>query len=104
MTDAQKQVAVDVGRAIARDARADGWPTDWTGLDAQDGDQLSEAGIEPGTAEWDEAASIAAESYAAALSACTCPPPCNYCVRCIDVGHDHPECMPAKDCPVHGAP
>ena len=38
-----------VGRAIARDVIAEDMPREWTGLDAQDGDQLTSAGIDPGT-------------------------------------------------------
>lgn len=57
------EVGARVGRAIARDVLADGLPREWTGLDPQDGDQLTAAGIEPGTPEWDEAEAAAHEAY-----------------------------------------
>lgn len=52
-----------IGAAIARDVLADELPTAWTGLDPQDGDQLTAAGVEPGTAEWDAAESAAEGEY-----------------------------------------
>ena len=36
-------------------------PREWSGLDAQDGDQLTSAGIEPGTLEWSQAEAAAME-------------------------------------------
>jgi len=52
-----------VGRAIARDVIADGMPRQWTGLDPQDADQLSLAGIEPGTEDWARAEEAARAAY-----------------------------------------
>lgn len=43
-----------IGRAIARDAKAEGMAAEWTGLGAQDGDVATSAGLEPGTPEWEE--------------------------------------------------
>jgi hypothetical protein len=41
-----------IGRAMANDAMADGMPTEWTGLDAQDGDELLALGIDADDPEW----------------------------------------------------
>ena len=34
---------------------------------------------------------------------CTCPPACDDCLACRDVGHDHPECAPNPTCPMHSS-
>ncbi len=65
----QTRLGADIGRAIARDVLADGMPQEWTGLDAQDGDELTAAGIVPGTIEWAEAEGAAKAAYHAALAA-----------------------------------
>lgn len=53
-----------VGQAIARDVIATPeLPRQWTGLDPQDGDQLTTAGIEPGTAAWAAAEAAAEAEY-----------------------------------------
>ncbi len=52
-----------VGRAIAQDAIASSMPREWTGLDDQDGDQFTAAGIEPNTPEWDEAEKVAKREF-----------------------------------------
>lgn len=41
---------------------------EWTGLEAQDGDQLLAAGIEPDTAGWEAAENAARTAYIAAVS------------------------------------
>jgi hypothetical protein len=57
------KVGAAVGRTMARDVVADGLPREWTGLDPQDGDRLTAAGIEPGTPEWNEAEEAARVAY-----------------------------------------
>ncbi len=52
-----------VGRAIARDALAEFMPPVWSGLDGEDGDQLTEAGIEPDTPEWKRACAAARRAF-----------------------------------------
>jgi hypothetical protein len=52
-----------VGRAIAQDAIASGMPRKWTGLDDQDGDQFTAAGIEPNTEEWADAEQVARREF-----------------------------------------
>ena len=37
-----KEIGTQIGNAIARDVLADDMPRTWTGLDAQDGDQIPE--------------------------------------------------------------
>lgn len=62
-----RKIGLKIGKAIARDVLADDMPRTWTGLDAQDGDQLTAAGIEPNTIEWDEAEDAARQAYAAVM-------------------------------------
>ena len=52
-----------IGKAIAKDVLAEGMPRQWTGLDPQDGDQLTAAGIEPNTHLWAMAEAIAEHEY-----------------------------------------
>lgn len=61
------EIGTRIGQAIARDVLADNMPREWTGLDAQDGDQLMIAGIELGTPEWEQAEQAAKAAYEAAL-------------------------------------
>jgi hypothetical protein len=57
-----------IGNAIARDVLASGMPRTWTGLDAQDGDQLTAAGILPDTADWEQAECAARDAFLFAVS------------------------------------
>jgi len=57
-----------IGRAIARDVLADDMPRKWTGLDPQDGDHLTAAGIEPDTDDWTRAEAAAKTAYLAAIA------------------------------------
>lgn len=57
-----------VGRAIARDVLADDMPREWTGIDPQDGDKITRAGVRPGTPEWAEAEEAARVAYIATLA------------------------------------
>jgi hypothetical protein len=52
-----------IGRAIARDALADGMPREWTGLDPQDADQI------PDGLDQDEVEEYARRAYATAIDA-----------------------------------
>jgi hypothetical protein len=57
-----KELGRKIGQAIARDVLADDMPREWTGLDPQDADLLTSAGLQPGTTEWtkvEDAAEIA---------------------------------------------
>lgn len=56
-------IGLAIGRAIANDVLRDDLPRRWTGLDPQDGDQLTAVGIEAGTAEWQLAEDIAKAEY-----------------------------------------
>lgn len=57
-------IGARIGKAIARDVIADpDMSSDWTGLDAQDGDQLLIAGFSLGTPEWAAAEASAHEAY-----------------------------------------
>lgn len=56
-----------IGKAMARDVLADDMPRAWTGLDAQDGDELLADGFEPSTPEWSVAQAAAKVAYHAAL-------------------------------------
>ncbi len=61
-----REIGIRIGRAIANDVLAnDDYPREWTGIDDQDGDQLTAAGIEFGTPEWKEAEDTAEETYTA---------------------------------------
>lgn len=63
-TSKAKGIGTLIGRAIARDVLADGMSQEWTGLDAQDGDQAQAEGIKPGTPEWEEMEQAAKRAYA----------------------------------------
>ena len=56
-----------IGNAIARDVLAEAMPRTWAGLDAQDGDQLTAAGILPDTAEWEQAERAARDAFLVAV-------------------------------------
>ena len=62
------EIGTRIGRAIARDVLADDLPREWTGLDAQDGDQLMAAGYRVGTDDWAAAESAAQTAYLAAIA------------------------------------
>lgn len=62
-------LGTQIGRAIARDVLAEDMPRAWTGLDAQDGDRLIAAGIQPDTDAWAVAEQAAREAYLAQLRA-----------------------------------
>lgn len=62
------EIGTRIGQAIARSVIADDTAREWTGLDAQDGDQLTAAGIEPNTPEWREAEDAAEKAYLTAIS------------------------------------
>lgn len=68
MNENATQIGQRIGQAIARDVLADDMPREWTGLDAQDGDQLTAAGIEPDSDEWEQAERAAEASYRAAVA------------------------------------
>lgn len=61
-TDAQV-IGERIGRAIARDVIREDMPREWTGIDPQDADQLTAAGIAIGSDEWDEAVAAAEAEY-----------------------------------------
>ena len=66
--DEAKRVGEIVGRAIARDVLAEpDWPREWCGLNGEDGDQITEAGILPDTPEWYVAIEAARKAYETAL-------------------------------------
>ena len=56
-------VGARIGRAIANDVQDEYLPTEWTGLDPQDGDVLTGAGIQPDTTEWEIAERAARDTY-----------------------------------------
>ena len=56
-----------IGNAIARDVLASDIPRTWTGLDAQDGDQLTAAGITPDSPEWEQAETAARDAFLVAV-------------------------------------
>lgn len=56
-----------IGLAMARDVVAEAMPRTWTGFDAQDGDELTAAGMKIGTDEWNEAEAAAKEAYLAVV-------------------------------------
>ncbi len=64
----QTRIGAKIGRAIARDVLAENMPRDWTGLDAQDGDELTAAGIMADSIEWAEAEAVAKAAYCEALA------------------------------------
>lgn len=41
-TEQATEIGTKIGQAIARDVLAEGMPREWTGLDAQDADQIPE--------------------------------------------------------------
>jgi len=57
------EVGTKVGAAMARDVLADGLPREWAGIDPQDADQFTAAGIEFGSDEWAEAEAAAEAEY-----------------------------------------
>lgn len=62
------EIGTNIGMAMAKDAIAEGVEdTRWTGIEDQDADQLTAAGIEPDTDEWDEAVEAARVAYIAAI-------------------------------------
>ena len=56
-------VGTRIGFAIADTVLRENLPHEWTGLDPQDGDQLTSAGLEPKTPEWDIAEKAAENAY-----------------------------------------
>ena len=71
-TTTPEQIGTRVGAAIARTARDEGLHgagLTWTGIEPQDGDQFTAAGIEPNTPEWDAAEDYARIAYLAAIDA-----------------------------------
>ena len=62
------EIGARIGKAIARDVISERMDRAWTGLDAQDGDQLMAAGIEHGTPEWTEAETAAELAYTEAIA------------------------------------
>lgn len=67
MATRAQDIGTRIGQAIARDTLADKLPREWTGLSDQDGDQLTAAGIEPSSSEWEEAIEAARVAYLAAI-------------------------------------
>ena len=63
-----RKVGTCVGRAIARDVLAHFMPHEWTGLTAQDGDQLTAAGLELNTDAWRLAERCAEDAYWALIA------------------------------------
>lgn len=63
-----KSIGEKIGRAMARDVLAEDMPREWTGLDAQDGDVATGAGLRPGTDEWEEMEQAARRAYKVALA------------------------------------
>ena len=61
-------IGVSIGRAMARSVKAESMPSEWTGLDAQDGDQLLAAGYAAGSPEWDAAEEAAESAYREAVA------------------------------------
>ena len=61
------RVGLEVGRSIAKDAIAGGMSREWTGLDDQDGDRITAAGIEFESRAWDVAEEAAAMAFREAL-------------------------------------
>jgi len=66
--EAAREVGQRVGRAMAADVLREDMPREWTGIDAQDGDQFTAAGIAVDTPEWEEALDAARVAYLAALA------------------------------------
>jgi hypothetical protein len=63
------QIGIRIGKAMARDVLAEDMPRKWAGLSAEDGDQLTAAGIVPGSQQWADAALAAFGAYDEAISA-----------------------------------
>lgn len=57
------EIGLKIGAAMARDVMADDLAREWTGINDQDGDQLTAAGIEPDSQDWQEAISAAQAEY-----------------------------------------
>lgn len=66
-TEKAQWVGRKVGNAMARDHKADLLPIGFC-MNDQDGDQLTDVGIFPGSPEWDQAVEAAKEAYAAATA------------------------------------
>jgi prephenate dehydrogenase len=62
------EVGRRIGRAMARDAKAEGMARDWTGLDPQDADVATAAGLVPDDEEWGEMERAARRAFLDALS------------------------------------
>ena len=56
-----------IGLAVAEDTIAEKMPRNWTGIDPQDGDILIQAGIRPGTPEWEDSERTARATFLEAL-------------------------------------
>ena len=56
-----------IGNAIARDVLASDMPRTWTGIEDQDGDQLTAAGILPDSPEWEQAECAARDAFLVAV-------------------------------------
>ena len=64
----QTRIGATIGKAMARDVLAEDMPREWTGLDPQDADELTAAGVVPGTIQWVEAEGAARAAYDAAMN------------------------------------
>lgn len=62
-----RAIGTRIGQAIALDVLADGLPHDWTGIDPQDGDILTAAGIECGSQAWKDTEFAADQAYRRAI-------------------------------------
>jgi hypothetical protein len=54
-THTPDEIGCEIGQAMANDTLANCGSLVWTGLDPQDGDRLTAAGIVPDSEEWDAA-------------------------------------------------
>jgi hypothetical protein len=83
------EVGHRIGRAIARDVLAEDMPREWTGLDAQDADEATAAGLVPDTEEWAAMVEAAEAAYLAVINP-EAPPPrgrsfmCRWCHESTD--------------------
>jgi hypothetical protein len=66
-----RQIGARIGQAIARDVLAENMPREWTGLDPQDADQATAAGLRPDTAQWAAMERAAKAAYLAHLASHT---------------------------------
>jgi hypothetical protein len=62
------EIGTRIGKAIADTCRTEGIEPVWTGIEAQDGDLLTAAGIEPRTQEWSAAEDAAEAAFEAEFS------------------------------------